>query len=447
VIGDRPRPDRSAEEREAARLERERARREREKPAAGGSEPAPPPAPREPAPPPAPREPTPPPRLAAAPDDGPPQVPFRERVAATIPPRLRRPPGGGDAQPPPRRRRLGALLVLAVAAVVVVWFLAALLQPFKGDGHGAVAITIPRGSGVGDIGDLLASKDVVSSGTLFELRTTLGGHRGDLKPGVYTLRHDMSYGAAIDALVAGPPSPKLFALTLPEGLSRAEVARKVEPLGLDGGYQDATKRSRLQNPRRYGAKGATDLEGFLFPATYQLRRGSPMRTLVDKQLTAFKREFAQVDLRAARKVNLTAYDVLTIASLVEREAQLDRERKVIASVIYNRLHQGIPLGIDATVRFATGNWASPLKQSELDSPSPYNTRKRAGLPPGPIGSPGLASIEAAAHPAHTSYLFYVVKPGRCGEHAFSSTDAQFQRDVARYNRARSARGGKSPTTC
>jgi cell division protein YceG involved in septum cleavage len=106
----------------------------------------------------------------------------------------------------------------------------------------------------------------------------------------------------------------------------------------------------------------------------------------------------------------------------------------------------MPLGIDATIRYATRNWSSPLKQSELAIDSPYNTRLRTGLPPGPIGSPGLASIKAAADPANVDYLYYVVKPGGDGAHNFSSTDAEFQKDVAEYNREREARGGRDPSS-
>jgi uncharacterized YceG family protein len=138
---------------------------------------------------------------------------------------------------------------------------------------------------------------------------------------------------------------------------------------------------------------------------------------------------------------------VTIAAMVEREVAVARERPLVAAVIYNRLKAGMNLGIDATLRFALDNWTEPLKVSELASETPYNTRNHAGLPPGPIGNPGLASLEAAAHPAKVPYLFYVVKPGTCGEHAFSSTDAQFQQDVARYDQAREAAGGKSPTKC
>jgi UPF0755 protein len=235
-------------------------------------------------------------------------------------------------------------------------------------------------------------------------------------------------------------------LTIPEGLARAEVAEVVGD-GLSGSYLAATRRSRLLDPREYGAERAESLEGFLFPATYELRRGQPVRRLVERQLREFRERFATVAMRRARSKNLTPHDVLTIASMVEREAQVPRERRLIASVIYNRLRNGIRLDIDATTRFAVGNWSEPLRKSELESSSPYNTRVHAGLPPGPIGNPGLASIEAAAAPARSDYLFYVVKPGTCGRHNFAATYAEFLRDVAAYERARERRGGRSPTDC
>jgi uncharacterized YceG family protein len=209
----------------------------------------------------------------------------------------------------------------------------------------------------------------------------------------------------------------------------------------------ATARCPLLNPRRYGARHARNLEGFLFPASYQLKKGASVRTLVKQQLEAFKQNFAKVSLRYARRKNLTPYDVLTIASMVEREAEVPRERPLIAAVIYNRLHDHIPLGIDATIRYALNDWNKPLLQSQLASSSPYNTRNHAGLPPGPIGNPGLASIQAAAHPARSGFLYYVVKPWTCGEHSFSRTAAQFDRDVAAYNAARARNHGRAPTKC
>jgi uncharacterized YceG family protein len=149
----------------------------------------------------------------------------------------------------------------------------------------------------------------------------------------------------------------------------------------------------------------------------------------------------------AKRRNLSRYDVLIIASMIEREALVPRDRRLIAAVIYNRLKQGMPLGIDATLRYALNQWNRPLRVSELNSSSAFNTRKRRGLPPTPIGNPGLAAMRAAANPANVPYLFYVVKPCGNGAHAFSSTDAQFERDVARYNAARNRRGGKDPSHC
>ena len=146
-----------------------------------------------------------------------------------------------------------------------------------------------------------------------------------------------------------------------------------------------------------------------------MKPGAPVADLVQLQLQDFKRRIKGVDMNYAKSKNLTVFDVLTIASMIEREAGVASQRKLVASVIYNRLHEGMPLGIDATIRFATGNYEEPLTESQLAVDSPYNTRTHAGLPPGPINSPGLAAIEAAAHPAKTGYLFYVNEPGTCDE--------------------------------
>jgi UPF0755 protein len=206
-------------------------------------------------------------------------------------------------------------------------------------------------------------------------------------------------------------------------------------------------RSKYLNPSKYGAQGrARNLEGFLFPDTFQVKSGTPASNLVQLQVQDFARRIKGVKMKYARSKNLTTYDILIIASMIEREAQLDKERPLVAAVIYNRLHSGMPLGIDATTRFAVGNYTKPLTESQLSSPSAYNTRLHAGLPPGPIGNPGLAAIEAAADPAKVGYIYYVVKPGSCGEHNFSSTEAQFARDQAAYQRALEAKGA-SPTSC
>jgi peptidoglycan lytic transglycosylase G len=397
-----------------------------------------------------------PPASVAEPQPSPPRSPENEfwdepaderpQAAASWkpPPGAPRSGGGSSALGALRRHPLRA--VAALGGVVVLWFLVALFQPFHGDGSGSVVVMIPKGSSVAEVGDLLDREGVVSSSTLFQLRVTMAGKRSELYPGRFVLAEGMSYGAAIDALSTAPVKATTT-LTIPEGYSRAQTAPLVEEVGLTGSYMDASVRSKYLDPANYGGAQAKDLEGFLFPDTFETKPNAPAADLVQLQLLDFKRRIRGVDMRYARSKNLTTYDVLTIASMVEREAQLDSERPLIAAVIYNRLHEGIPLGIDATIRFATGNYTVPLTESELAIDSPYNTRLNGGLPPGPIDSPGLASIEAAAHPAKVDYLYYVVKPGTCGEHSFSSTDAEFQADVARYNEARAAAGGESPDSC
>jgi uncharacterized YceG family protein len=329
-----------------------------------------------------------------------------------------------------------------VLIVVVAWFLLSLFQPFKGEGGDEVRVIVPKGAGVGEIADLLSETGVVDSPFFFEVRATVSGRRGDLKPGNYLLREDMSLSDALDALAEGPP-PNIVTITVPEGQSRREVARAIGGQ-LEGNYLAASRRHPAIDLREYRAQEADSLEGFLFPATYELRRGRPVSDLVAQQVQAFQQRFAQVDMRYARSKNLTPYDVVIIASMVEREAQLPRERALIASVIYNRLSEGIPLGIDATLRFALDKWSGALTQSELADPNPYNTRVNPGLPAGPIGNPGLDSLRAAARPARTDYLYFVVKPGGDGAHAFARTDAEHQRNVERYNSARDALGGRSP---
>jgi UPF0755 protein len=345
------------------------------------------------------------------------------------------------------RRLLAMLGILLLAGIAVVAFMT--YQPFHGKGYGAVVVKIPEGSSASDIGDQLASAGVVDSGFFFALRARLAGDRGKLRAGTYTLKKSMPYKDALGALTQAPTAAPTIDVTLPEGPSRRELAPRVKAAGVRGDYVKASAKSSLLNPRTYGApKGTRTLEGFLFPDTYQLRsRTATSRQLVNLQLRNFKRQFDEVDMRHARRNHLSRYDVLIIASMIEREALVPKDRRLISAVIYNRLDKGIPIGIDATLRYRLNNWTKPLKESELQTNSAYNTRKVQGLPPTPIGNPGLASMQAAADPANVKYLFYVVKPCGNGAHAFSSTDAQFQKDVAAYNAARKKRGGKDPSHC
>jgi UPF0755 protein len=219
-------------------------------------------------------------------------------------------------------------------------------------------------------------------------------------------------------------APKQFRVTFPEGLTMGEMARVAglrSRLITPTGYLRAASRARL--PAGFGRPPSP--EGFLFPDTYFLFETDPAATLVDKQLANFRAKWGQVDMRYARSKNLTQYDVLTIASMIEKEVVVPRERRLVAAVIYNRLHERMPLGIDATLRYGLG--IPPTKaitKRDLASDSPYNTRKLRGLPPTPIANPGLASMHAAAHPAKVDYLYFVRKPD-CRSHFFTASIDEF----------------------
>ena len=252
----------------------------------------------------------------------------------------------------------------------------------------------------------------------------------------------------------GTPStvvPKVVTVLIPEGKTRAQIAEIAAARHLKGSYTVASRRSPALDPVHYGAPhGTPDLEGFLFPATYELNPGDPASRLVGSQLTAFREHFGASEVARARDLHVTPYQLLTIASMVEREAQTASDRPKIAAVIYNRLGQGMPLGIDATIYYAVelqkgvATYTHELTEAQLHIDSPYNTRTHTGLPPTPISNPGVASIQAAAHPAHAGYLYYVAGADGCGEQIFSTTQAGFEKHVADYKAAVEKNHGHPP---
>jgi UPF0755 protein len=339
-------------------------------------------------------------------------------------------------------------LVALALGVVVLWFLIELFQPFSGQGHGSVTVTIPAHSGASQIGAQLEREGVISSSFFFNLRVLLAGDRGSLLSGTYHLQQGMSYSAVLRLLTTPQPAAKVTNVTLIEGRTRSQIDKLLHAQGVAGSYLADTRRSPLLDLRRYGAPAGTpSLEGFLFPSTYELRSPISIPALVTDQLQTFRQVFAHVNLRYAQSKHLTPYDVLIIASMVQAESQTSHDNPLVASVIYNRLAAGMPLQIDATTRYATGNYSHPLTQSELNSPSPYNTRIHPGLPPTPIDNPGLAAMRAAAHPAITNDLYFIVKVCGHGEQVFTGSYSKFLNYVAQYQAAQARNGGRSPANC
>ena len=228
----------------------------------------------------------------------------------------------------------------------------------------------------------------------------------------------------------------MLRIVFPEGFTRKEMAdritavneiarneRDVETRLGPRAYLKLTRRGEI--PTDFREAKPPHLEGFLFPATYSFTKKTTTRELVAMQLDAFRDAWEPVDLRYSARRKLTAYDVLVIASMVEKEVVVPKERPLVAAVIYNRLKAGMPLEIDATIRYGLDIPATePIRESDLNSDSPYNTRKVLGLTPTPIANPGLASIQAAAHPAEVDFLYFIRKPD-CRSHFFTADYDEF----------------------
>ncbi len=300
-----------------------------------------------------------------------------------------------------------------------------------------LTIVIPKGAGDDAIATILDDTGVVGSATTFKLRLLASGDGADFKPGTYTLRENEDYDVIVQKLSAGPPVVPPKRLVVPEGFAVRDIAKAVEKVGLTSaaylGAIDVTgpPEGFLEEGEKAEGPDGPSLEGFLFPATYEVAQPPEAQALVDQQLVAFEDAFAQLDLSVPTSRKLTRYDVLIIASMIEREAAAPQDRAKIAAVIYNRLKEKMPLGIDPTIQYAIGSWRK-LKPADLEIDSPYNSRTEVGLPPTPIANPGLASLQAAANPAKVDYLYFVAIPGDAKRRHFftASYDAflQYQQD-------------------
>jgi UPF0755 protein len=239
-----------------------------------------------------------------------------------------------------------------------------------------------------------------------------------------------------------PPLPTLR-VVFPEGFTRRQMAERIAAVNkIAREERDLTTELRAPEyleltenfplPQQFADARGKPLEGFLFPATYDFTPETTTRELVERQLETFERHWGQVDLDYARSRNLTPYDVLIIASMIEKETVAPQERPLVSAVIYNRLRLGMPLGIDATIRYGLDvPGTESLRQSHLQSDNPYNTRRFTGLTPTPIANPGLASLQAAAHPANVDYLYFVRKPDRV-HHFFTANEGEFLRYLCEH---------------
>ena len=320
--------------------------------------------------------------------------------------------------------------ILLVAAAAAVGFVLYDHVTYEGTPGPAVSLAIPQGATGRDIAELLAEKGLIEHAGFFRLAQQLDKNGGVIQHGLYELNQGLSATDLLHQLYDGPARPlevDQVKVTIPEGLAIAQIAE----LRPDG--EAYAKIAADPSPISDFDPEADSLEGYLMPDTYFFDEEPSAEALVERQVEHFENVYARLleEIPGADSYDRRA--IITIASLVEEEARVDEERALIAAVMYNRLDKKMPLQMDSTLQYALGKYGQRMLNVDKEVDSPYNTYRYAGLPPGPISSPGAASIRAAMAPAQVDYLYFVSNAdGKT--HTFSSTLAEHERAVARYRR-------------
>lgn len=329
-------------------------------------------------------------------------------------------------------RRAGAVilagLLVAAGAAGAAW---AILSPPPALRERPRVVEIPPRERLREVGSRLADAGIVRSAAAFVILGLVRGDGRRLQAGEYEIPRGATTPAVLALLASG--AVRQHPVLHPEGATVAELARTLEAAGL---ARAADVERAARDPALLQSLGleAPSLEGYLFPDTYQLVRGMTAEEILTRMVQRMRAKLTPELLAEARARGLGVHELLTLASIVEREAVVAEERPLIAAVFWNRLQRDMPLQADPTVQYAVRRERSTLTRADLDLDHPYNTYRRPGLPPGPIASPGLAAIAAALHPAPVGYLYFVARDDR--RHHFSRTLDEHNAAVARYRNAR-----------
>jgi UPF0755 protein len=329
---------------------------------------------------------------------------------------------------------LGVLLVLAVLGTIIVMYLAATGGQNARDPERSARVEVVKGDTLSDVAAKLEEAGVIKSAFVFELQARYEGYGTEIKTGKYTFEPGQDSEEILQKLTAGVAVPTIT-VTIPEGLTIRETARTVaaESSVPASEFEKAARRTDygyafLDNP------DVKSTEGYLFPAKYEFEKEVTAGQVVDRLLEQYLLETQGLEMAEAKeRLDLTEDQVVTVASLIEKEAATPEEKPLIASVIYNRMRRNTPLQIDATIQYALKRPKTNLSLADLKIDSPYNTYENKGLPPGPICSPGRESIQAALNPARTDYLYYVLRAD-AKKHYFTKNYDDFLRAKAKAGR-------------
>jgi UPF0755 protein len=330
------------------------------------------------------------------------------------------------------------ILIIAAAGGAIYWFYTFINTQHAHD-KGNQFIEIARGSSPVDITNKLESEGIISSALTLQIYLRLTGRSANLKAGEYQFKSPISPLQAVAELEKG--EERTTRLTIPEGWTRYEIAKEIiEKFPQNPPVDEKTVLAMMDDVSliKEFDPAAKNLEGYLFPSTYNLPRETTAKQVIKTMVDQFKRVWKPEWNSQAQSLGRTPKEIVVVASLIETEAKKEEERPLVASVVYNRMKKGIPLGIDATniyIAKMLGKWDGTIHKSDLEVDSPYNSRKVIGLPPGPISSPSESALKAALNPAQTDYIYYVLDPSKTdGSQNFYASAADFERAKVIYQK-------------
>ncbi len=319
---------------------------------------------------------------------------------------------------------IGVLIFLIIIALIYINSLSVAIEPNNDE---VIFVEIPRGSITSDIASILKEKNLIKSEIYFEIRIKNLGYDSQLKAGAYELSKDMDVDLIIKKLVDGNNKIESVRFTIPEGYTIEQIADKLSEQGL----VEKERFIQLAKEGNFDFEFLNDipddidikykLEGYLFPETYEIRVGATEEEFIEKMLSQFEEEWKTEWDIVIEKNGLTMHQIVTLASIIEREVRVDDERPIVSGVFYNRLEDYWNLESCATVQYVLDKQKESLTYDDLEIDDPYNTYNNYGLPPGPIGNPGRSSLNAAVYPDDNQYYFFVTKKDDSGTHYFSKT--------------------------
>lgn len=346
-----------------------------------------------------------------------------------------------------RKKIIAAIIVSIIILIFIATFVVIQIGPYNRNNKDDIVIDIPTGSTLNQVTDILKENNLIKNKTLFKLYVRISNNASKLKSGKYLFNQTYSNNEIIQDLCEGKIYNDGIKITIPEGSTSFEIIDLLvkNKLGDENVYEEL-----INNPKEFKDKfeflndeKIVSLEGFLYPSTYYFNKDQSEKDILNHMLETFNSKYNYKLKERQKELNKSLYEVINLAAIVEKEAVLDEDRPIIASVFYNRIKIGMPLQSDATIQYIFEERKKSITYEDLKIDSPYNTYKVNGLPPTPIANPGIKSIEAVLYPANTEYLYFVATIE--GGNTYSKTYEEHIKNVEQYRKDREERNNSYST--